>query len=198
MPPRAAWICLVLAGCGPSYQALYEGEAKFERCYALDEDPARPMGDKAGCWREWQERYTYGQTRDRVEYASARHRALSRGTELPTDEAMMQAAPGETGDARRVRASPAPTSAFVPPPSLMARDGGVPPMSPVPAPILSAVPVAQARAPTGDAGPAAAPPKGAPPSNDCGERCGAEWRACQGKADACDKGYRKCMRVCFK
>ena len=26
--------------CGPSFQAIYEGNSRFEHCYALDESPA--------------------------------------------------------------------------------------------------------------------------------------------------------------
>src|SRR4051812_3724316 len=84
-----------LAACGPSYQALYEGDARFEHCYALEEASLSSMQQRSDCWRDWMLRYTYGQTRDRVEYASARYRALSRAPQAPTDEAMMEAAPGE-------------------------------------------------------------------------------------------------------
>ena len=63
--------------CGPSFQAIYEGNARFEHCYALEENPQARMPDKAACWRDWSERYTYGQTQDRVHYATARYVALS-------------------------------------------------------------------------------------------------------------------------
>src|SRR4051812_49840524 len=85
----------LVAGCGPSFQAIYEGDARFEHCYALDDAPNAPMKDKTSCWRDWTQHYTYGQTRDRVEYAKARARALTRVNGEATDEALMQAAPGE-------------------------------------------------------------------------------------------------------
>src|SRR5437868_3840856 len=91
----AALLVAVVAACGPSYQALYEGDARFEHCYALEEASLSSMQQRSDCWRDWMLRYTYGQTRDRVEYASARYRALSRAPQAPTDEAMMEAAPGE-------------------------------------------------------------------------------------------------------
>src|SRR5260370_11911322 len=116
MKTAGASLVLVLAvlavACGPSFQALYEGDARFEHCYALDGSGTAPMQQKSACWRDWTLRYTYGQTRDRVEYAAARYRALSRAPEAPTDEAMMEAAPGE-GRGSFV-AAPAPTSAFAP------------------------------------------------------------------------------------
>jgi hypothetical protein len=178
------------AACGPSYQAIYEGDSKFEHCYALDENPNRPMSDKAACWREWQERYTYGQTRDRVEYAAGRFNALSRVPELPTDEAMMQAAPGETPGKRSIHAAPIPTNAFAPPPSTLAPDAGKaePPRRNV-ALSIAAPEAAPVKLP---------PPPPAPPGADCRDKCATDWRACKESADACEKGYRKCMHVCFK
>lgn len=198
--------CLsALDGCGPSYQALYEGDAKFERCYALDENPARSLGEKATCWREWQERHTFGQTRDRVEYASARYRALTRMHEAPTDEAMMQAAPGETPGNHNVRVAPIPTSAFAPPPRLLSDDGGVPPVQNTRVlgdPTLPVIaPATGPASPAPPAPPAAAPGSpgsSGPPGSECGNRCAEAWRSCKDNPDACDKGYRKCMRVCFK
>jgi hypothetical protein len=116
---RWTWLCPALAAlaCGPSYQALYEGDARFEHCYALEETGAATMGQKRDCWHDWTHRYTYGQTRDRVEYAYARYNALSRAPQTPTDEAMMEAAPGE-GRSSAI-AAPAPTSAFAPPPKVL-------------------------------------------------------------------------------
>ena len=74
--------------CGPSFQAIYEGNARFEHCYALEENGQTPMIDKSDCWRDWSEHYTYGQTRDRIHYATDRYVALSQSTSAPTDEAM--------------------------------------------------------------------------------------------------------------
>ncbi len=116
-------LALVGAACGPSFQTVYENDARFEHCYALDETPTAAMTKKADCWNDWYKNHTYGQTRDRVEYARARYDALSTVPQLPTDEAMMAAAPGE-GTNVDTAAAPTPTSAFAPPPKLEARDGG--------------------------------------------------------------------------
>src|SRR4051812_41643641 len=73
-----------VCACGPSFQAIYEGDARFEHCYALEENPQTSMPDRAACWRDWSERYTYGQTRDRIHYATARYVALSQAGSAPT------------------------------------------------------------------------------------------------------------------
>jgi hypothetical protein len=184
-------------GCGPSFQAIYEGDQRFEHCYALDDNPVASLDDKGKCWRDWMQNSTYGQTRDRVEYAAVRQRALSR-LAIPTDEAMMQAAPGQV--VSRSVATPAPTSAFAPPPKTM---GDADPHAPGPA--AAALPqeaqgrvVFVAPAPAANGMNAAA----APPSADCQDGCTHTWQACGGKSDkpdpACAKAYKTCMRGCFK
>ena len=110
-------------GCGPSFQAVYEGDVRFEHCYAVDENPSLSMPQKEACWKDWLAHYTYGQTRDRVAYAYARSRAMSRMGQMPTDEAMMGAAPGEVPQSGGITA-PAPTSAFAPPPKTLDVDAG--------------------------------------------------------------------------
>ena len=72
--------------CGPSFQALYEGDARFEHCYALEEAAGISMQKRADCWRDWTDHYTYGQTRDRVQYASNRYQALT-STRCPPTKA---------------------------------------------------------------------------------------------------------------
>jgi len=195
MKAHTAWGWIALAAvacgaCGPSFQALYEGDARFEHCYALDESGSATMKQKSDCWRDWTLRYTYGQTRDRVEYAAARYRALSRAPEAPTDEAMMEAAPGE-GRGSNI-AAPAPTSAFAPPPKTLDVDAGGP---------------AHAYALPGYADAAAAPvpeavaPK--PPGAECTDPCTGDWNACKDKCrdakscEACTAVYKRCMKGCF-
>lgn len=187
---------IALAGCGPGFQAIYDGNVRFEHCYALEENAQVPMGEKASCWRDWSEHYTYGQTRDRVHYATARYVALSQAPNLPTDEAMMMAAPGEAPRATTISA-PAPTNAFAPPPRLLEptapKEAEHPPeASPTSAP----------------AAPIAAPP--ALPASSCADGCASTFRGCGGggcddkasdagaKCGACLKTYRACMRGCFK
>jgi hypothetical protein len=198
--------CVSLCACGPSFQAVYEGNSRFEHCYALEENPQIAMPDKATCWRDWSEHYTYGQTRDRVQYATARYVALSQSTNLPTDEAMMMAAPGETGRVTTIMA-PAPTNAFAPPPKVL-EEGDLKvtktghPGEAINVPVIAI-----------DAGPPVPPP--APlPLAICGDGCANKYRDCSGACEdadagpasaktakscqACRKTYRTCMRDCFK
>ena len=117
-------LLLVPIACGPSFQTIYENDARFEHCYALDDSATTSLANlKARCWKDWKEHHTFGQTRDRVEYAQSRYVALN-STELPTDEAMMHAAPGEVGEHQQLTA-PTPTNAFVAPPSTANEDAGV-------------------------------------------------------------------------
>ncbi len=74
---------VVLVGCGPSLQTLYEGEARFEHCYALDLTPTASHDDQEACWKLWRERYAERESRDRARYASARYKALSDAREHP-------------------------------------------------------------------------------------------------------------------
>jgi hypothetical protein len=190
----AAWAAAV--ACGPSYQALYEGDARFEHCYALEENGAATMGQKGDCWRDWTARYTYGQTRDRVEYAYARYRALSRAPQAPTDEAMMQAAPGE-GRSSSV-AAPAPTNAFAPPPKTMADTEGrgpvnveLPDYTDAGAGPVTVTSVVEEKTPL-------------PPGTACKGTCDIAWARCTdtakcdgGGCDSCARDYKKCVRGCF-
>jgi hypothetical protein len=181
------------AACGPSFQAIYEGNARFEHCYALEERQEKPVTEKAECWHDWSERYTYGQTRDRIQYAIARYVALSQSANVPTDEAMMMAAPGVTPRVSTITA-PAPTNAFAPPPKVL--EGDAEPPRPLEKPRVVGTPET----------PPAAPPPTPLPSADCSATCNEGYRGCAGtcvdagptKCAACDKTYRACMRGCFK
>lgn len=183
--------------CGPSFQAIYEGNARFEHCYALEENAQTAMPEKADCWRDWSEHYTYGQTRDRIHYATARYVALSQSSNVPTDEAMMMAAPGMT-PRQSVITAPAPTNAFAPPPKVLEDWGDASTgKAPRPSEVPTVVGVGGASTSV-DAGPAPKPvPPPAPlPAADCGDGCKAKFRDCDG--GQCDKTYRACMRGCFK
>ena len=191
----------VLSACGPRFQAIYEGNARFEHCYALEENPQARMPAKAACWRDWSERYTYGQTQDRVHYATARFVALSELSNAPTDEALMMGAPGETPRASIISA-PTPTNAFAPPPKVLEPTEARLSLHSLPlnAPLLAL-----------DAG--AAPVYVAPalPAASCADACSAPYQKCSGGCDGpdagaakakacttCQKAYRTCMRDCFK
>jgi len=196
-----------IAACGPSFQALYESNARFEHCYALEESPQVPMADKAACWREWSERYTYGQTRDRIYYATARYVALSEAARnIPTDEALMMAAPGETPRRSNITA-PTPTNAFAPPPKVL--DPNEQPSAATAMVEVANIPVMDVDA--GLVASSAAPPPAPLPGTSCADKCAGDYHACSGgcqeetgssakakECAACSKKYRACMRACFK
>jgi hypothetical protein len=195
----AGLAALVSSGaCGPSFQAIYEGNSRFEHCYALEENAQALVQEKTDCWRDWSEHYTFGQTRDRIHYATARYVALSQSSNLPTDEAMMMAAPGMTPRQTTITA-PAPSNAFAPPPKVL-DDYGDAAAVVRPTPRLSEVPVvvvlgSGVDAGAKDAGTDAAVNKGPPPAAACSDGCMHAYRDCR---KACDKTYRSCMQECFK
>ncbi len=186
--------------CGPSFQAIYEGNARFEHCYALEENSQTAMPEKADCWRDWSEHYTYGQTRDRIHYATARYVALSQSSNVPTDEAMMMAAPGMTPRQSTITA-PAPTNAFAPPPKVLDDYGDAStgkPARPSEVPTVLGVSGSSISPDAGIGGTtkAHAPPPSPLPAAECGDVCKAKFRDCD--AGQCEKTYRACMRACFK
>lgn len=95
---------------------MYEGEVRFEHCYKMDELPHIPLIQKRECWREWTHFYTYGQTRDRIEYAFKRQRMLSSEIMNPEGHAAAAADAGST--LSPILAGPAPTNAFESPPKV--------------------------------------------------------------------------------
>jgi hypothetical protein len=173
-------------GCGPSYQAVYECDVRFEHCYALDQESVTPDAMK-GCWRDWLHTYTYGQSRDRVEYAATRFSELSLDPTLPGEDT----AATRPKRARGLVVAPLPTSAFVAPPNV-AGDG------------TPAVTVA------GATGPAHAAPVAVPvavttqaPGQQCMGACAERWNGCRrgcadGACDACDRSYKECAPACFR
>jgi hypothetical protein len=192
---------LVAAGamaCGPSFQAVYECEVRFEHCYALDQDPHRIEAQKA-CWRVWLHDYTYGQSRDKVEYAEARFSELSLDPTLPSEDV------GVRPHRRRDNASPLPTSAFAPPPNV-AGDGVVAGAA------SQAAAQAQAQAAQTQQGQptiaGATPPRTGPglptaPGEQCTDACAQRWTACRkgctdGQCNGCDAAYKACVPACFQ
>jgi hypothetical protein len=158
--------------CGPSFQATYECEVHFEHCYALDETIASgPM--KEQCWHEWLAGYTFGQPRDRVDFASMRIKTLS--APPPTDPPDTDAS---APTANRAVVSPMPTSAFVSPPT------------------VAAVEVAASAAAMSGAD------RSRIPGGECARACEQRWTSCRdgcvdGACAPCDRAYRSCMPACF-
>lgn len=156
-----------VVACGPSFQAVYECDVHFEHCYALDETSASADAKKE-CWRDWLHGYTYGQSRDRVEYGGTRYSQLSLDPTLPSEDV-------PSTPAKRDIAAPVPTSAFAPPPNVSeghAAVGGV---------------VVGARAPGADCADACGQRW-----TTCRSTC--KGAAC----DVCDQTYRACAPSCFR
>ena len=170
------------SACGASIQAVYEGDVRFEHCMALDSrQDAKPTLRNA-CWEEWVKFYTFGQTRDRVDYAKLRQQQLGASSDF--DE-------GQWAQNNRAKSAvPEPTSALAPPPMTLVSDGG--------APILPSS--ADADAGTNPESDASTPE---PPGAVCGSECDESWTLCRKECSspACEKTcatrHKRCMRKCF-
>jgi len=180
---RRSILLAALAGlgaisCGASIQAVYEGDVRFEHCMALDSRPDVKPTIRRACWEEWEKFYTFGQTRDRVEYASVRKQQLSIVSDFDEGDWTPAKAKGPS-------AVPDPTSALAPPPMMLSNtsDAGAPK----------------------DGGATKEPVEGdkAPPGADCTSACEDSRKLCadQCKTAGCEKGcaagYKRCMKRCF-
>jgi len=85
----ASLLLALLPACGASYQAVFDGDVHFERCYRLDAEPSRTRDERLTCWTEWSRRYTHGQSADRVEYATSRSRTLTSGDAKPVGPSVL-------------------------------------------------------------------------------------------------------------
>jgi len=186
------WLCFAVAvaaslagaaSCGPSMQSIYEGDVRFEHCYRLDLEQDVALTHRQACWSTWLGRYTYGQSRDKIEYARRRVHAFGSGDadrpQLRLDETQPQR------DARQFYlVVPAPTSVHAPPPPIATRVNVA-----EPAPISSAPSLAKAA-----------------PGEGCADECRAAFTSCNQACDpaaksaackSCDPDYKKCMQRCF-
>ena len=185
----AALLAFVAAfACGPSVQSIYESNVRFEHCYRLDLEVDTAPTHRRACWSEWLAMYTYGQPRDRIEYARRRLHAFANGdVARPT----LELGEDKTAEARQFYlVVPAPTSVHAPPPPIATRwygDAGTAP----PAPTTEQV-VAPTRA----------------PGDECSNTCRDQHTNCQrncspdaGKPEpackVCDSDYKACMKRCF-
>lgn len=174
-----------VVSCGPSVQSIYEGNVRFEHCYRLDLELDVAPTHRQACWATWLDRYTYGQSRDRLEYARRRLRAFSSG-----DSARPELRVGSSGgaDSRQFYlVVPAPTSVHAPPPPIATRVNAAP--EPPPAEAASSRPERPA------------------PGEDCGAACRSAFSSCNQACDpaaktaacmSCDPDYKKCMQRCFE
>lgn len=172
----SAFLAVAALACGPSFQAIYDSDVHFEHCYALDET-STPQVSKRECWSQWLRGYTYGQSRDRIDFAASRVASLSVESTLALSDPLQSHA---------VSAAPVPTSAFAPPPNVIVDAGGV----------------ALAEAGSGSDAPAASA-KVQAPGADCADACEARWASCRngcrdGTCAHCDRAYRACMPPCFR
>jgi hypothetical protein len=189
-----AFVGLALAACGPSFQVVYEGDARFEHCYAIDDTPTVSMQEKTDCWTQWMKSYRYGQTRNRVDYAAMRAAALQEAHVAPTDEAVMSAAPGGGIGNTIGLDEPVTTNPFATPPKTMSDGDGGHDAGPVEKAVTVSVTVA-ATGSTSSAAPSA-------PGEGCTDSCRTTWQTCRAPCKghacgACDKKYSSCMKKCF-
>jgi len=106
----------LLAGCGPSYRMLREGDSRFEHCYALDERTDVDSQERAQCWERFADAKYPGQGVDRTQYATGRMqalRALSSSSADPNGGTL-----ATSTSALSVHAQ-APANAFAPPPNIV-------------------------------------------------------------------------------
>ncbi|MBK8252149.1 MAG: hypothetical protein IPK82_05710 [Polyangiaceae bacterium] len=176
LPQRAPLVFGLFAGlfasvtaCGASINAVYESDVRFEHCMALDEEPSERHTARKECWDEWVEYYTFGQTRDRVEYAQRRRRQLN-GSNAHGDVASVADPP---------RAVPEPTTVSAPPPMMIA-DASAPP------------PVDSGAADAGEL-------PGATCAAACTEAWPTCKKGCSNAAceKACTVKFKTCMRRCY-
>jgi hypothetical protein len=183
-------VVLAADACGPSVSSIYEANVRFEHCYRLDLDERVAPGHRSTCWREWSQRYTYGQTRDRLEYARRRISTLASGDRSrPVLDLTVR--DGGTGSTE----APQPTNVHAPPPPM----------------VSTAVPVKSAGAGAPEVPAANKPDAGhsEPPGAACATDCRLSWRACKEECDpeavgkrgsckVCDKDYGRCVQRCYK
>lgn len=188
-PRRAALLLAALLvavtalSCGASIQAVYEGDVRFEHCMALDSRPDVEQPLRKLCWEEWIKFYTFGQTRDRIDYATKRVKQLVK----PGAE---DGAPAPSASSAPAAAVPEPTSALAPPPMMLVTDAG-----------LDGSADASANSDAGDAGGDGDAAR--PPGTECSAACEQAWSLCRKdcKAAPCDKScgtrYTRCVKRCF-
>jgi hypothetical protein len=150
----------LLRACGPSLKTVHEGTVRFEHCNRLDLDERATKTECNQCWKTWLAEFTYGQPRDRIDYARRRAVALANGDEgarpvLKVDE--------QSSEARQFYlVVPGPTSMRAPPP-----------------------PVATVWK-DGDAGALAKTSEEGPPAESCADECRSTWQTC---STGCSNGH---------
>jgi hypothetical protein len=154
------WVFGLVCACGPSLKTVHEGTVRFEHCNRLDLDQRVTKNECSQCWKSWLAEYTYGQPRDRIDYARRRSVALANGDEgarpvLKVDD--------QSSEARQFYlVVPGPTSVRAPPP-----------------------PVATVWK-DADAGALAKTSEVGPPAESCADDCRSTWQTC---SSGCTNGH---------
>ena len=171
-----------MLSCGASIRALYESDVRFEHCMALDARPDVKPTLRRTCWEEWDSFYTFGQTRDRIDYARLREKQLGGASDFDEPE----------GPAPRLAAvSPDPTSAIAPPPMLMAAtDGGAPDAAPEVDPEVEERKAAHARCASECQQALDACPKACRATPSCLKACAARHLRCAARCEVKRQGSR--------
>lgn len=192
------------AGCTPRYQSLYDGDVRFEHCYRVDEERQVAIIDKLQCWQDWNRHYSYGQSRDRIGYASARERTLGQAL-AAGEKAVPRGAASES-----MGTLPQPMTAYAPPPPTMTFAGapgestsshGAPSGVREPAATEGATRMVTSSLAMSSVDGAA--PMVDAPGASCSGGCGKTWTNCKHECKSgacrtsCDDSYRGCMRGCF-
>jgi len=168
--------------CGPSVQSIYEGNVRFEHCYRLDLDLDIAPSHRETCWKQWLRSYTYGQARDRIEYARRRVRAFASGD---PGRPLLNLSEHRPEARQFYLVVPAPTSIHAPPPPIATQ---VNPTAPVVVPSVAS---------------------SAAPGASCASECDRAWQSCQAACgpdggasepacQSCEPDYKSCMKRCYE
>lgn len=69
----------LLIGCGATFTSHHKSDAHFDQCHALDLDPQATQARRLFCWQEWLDKYSSGQSRERVQNVERRVLVLRNG-----------------------------------------------------------------------------------------------------------------------
>jgi hypothetical protein len=174
---------LAAGGCGPSMQSIYEGDVRFEHCYRLDLDREIAPSHRHACWAQWVQTYSYGQSRDKIEYAKRRLRYLESGETSPPELNVVSTAQGTDF---APDSSPEQVNLHAPPPS-------VAPKSPEQQSATTLVPTS----PAGLPGQACAV-ECARVFRDCLAPCAGTAAEAPSRCLGCEEDYGRCMQRCYQ
>jgi hypothetical protein len=185
--PQPRWTGLVwilgATACGPSMQSLYEGDVRFEHCYRLDLDRETAPSHRHACWEQWVQTYSYGQSRDKIEYAKRRLRYLEAGETSPPE---LNVTSTSQANGSAPTSTAAHTDVHTPPPSVAPQEPAKQPAS------------AAALVPRRQAG---------LPGQACARDCAGVFRDCLApcaqptasdptRCNGCEQDYGRCMQRC--